>query len=86
MNLKISSAKWQPFCPGGDELKDIGHMYSFDTDGICRVCFNVKMLSYKYSNSNYRDEKSVVFSLYNYDHCTWKDGFCLEKSIRELFR
>ena len=20
MHLKISSAKWQPFCPGGDEL------------------------------------------------------------------
>ena len=22
MQLKISSAKWQPFCPGGDELKN----------------------------------------------------------------
>ena len=27
MYLKISSVKWRPFCPGGDELK-IGHQHS----------------------------------------------------------
>ena len=24
LSMKISSAKWQPFCPGGDELRVIG--------------------------------------------------------------
>ena len=28
MHLKISSAKWRPFCPGGDELSITAGMYS----------------------------------------------------------
>ena len=26
MHLKVSSAKWQPFCPGGDELIHVSKM------------------------------------------------------------
>ena len=34
MHLKISSAKWRPFCPGGDELID---NYHHDLGGISRL-------------------------------------------------
>ena len=35
MPLKISSVKWQPFCPGGDELKYSG--YSLCNDALYSV-------------------------------------------------
>ena len=40
MHMKLSSAKWWPFCPGGDEF-----MYQGQTDAsILRYVYNVNLL------------------------------------------
>ena len=41
MLLKISSAKWRPFCPGGDELTIVGFLQRTSTvrsHSTCRCC------------------------------------------------
>ena len=44
MHLKLSSTKWRPFCPGGDELSnfEISHRvwHSFSWAVIAAVCEN----------------------------------------------
>ena len=38
MHLKLSSAKWRPFCPGGDELRDMIMPGCFTRVNITRLC------------------------------------------------
>ena len=68
MYLKMSSVKWRPFCPEGDELShiisswwSIIYTYSegrlFWRRGIRSpvTCLNIKMSSYQYRDSYYYD-------------------------------
>ena len=67
MHLKISSVKWQPFCPGRDELTWTGknpnvvkgsHTYLSITN-VSGPWFNIKISSYQYRKSHCGD-KTVV--------------------------
>ena len=78
MQLKMSSAKWRPFCPGEDELSWLHHWHPAKschvTNDIYIICittlqwrsgswFNIKLLSYQYRKSHCGD-KTVVRSSY----------------------
>ena len=43
MHLKISSAKWRPFCPGENELKCRRHVTWFAC--ICVTCADLRLMS-----------------------------------------
>ena len=46
MHLKILSVKWQPFCPGGDELSICNHL-SITSKSV--ACIVIQMILPKYA-------------------------------------
>ena len=86
------SAKWRPFCPGGDELNDVNISHavkwswrisvkSIDHHQLQQSVnhLNAKVPSYQRKGSCYQDKTvSHLFSFYNGNIHTWKDGLYIE--------
>ena len=91
MHLKMSSAKWQPFCPGGDKLTLFMLIYC----GTCMIIFTFSTISEHQTDTSIwnhspwmeRTHSSYItfpmdgkdpFILYKYQSCNCWTGWCYE--------
>ena len=76
MYLKISSAKWQPFCPGGDELDTSTQADFWDFFGQIRLQLNSSLLQIMDWRQTGKAEKMLPYCIFNPMEHTQNNFIC----------